>query len=397
MSGRVATASDLRLYAEIWRAVDTSSQVPSRKLKAPCGAKPIECSTPSRPSTCSRKRSARVSRCSWSATSSSMTAGVSGSRLAIVWVIFIVRPNEVRTTVAPSCWAIFATWNAIELSMRTPVMRSFLPSRIPMPATFSSGWGRLLHKGFHGIRHVCRVVGSVPHAEPAVDGDHRTGDVGGVVARDEADDGRDLLGRREAARGDVGEVGLLLVVREDGGHLRVDEAGGDDVGRDAATAELARDGARETDETGLRRGVVRLARRAVEADDAADEDDAPATLADHAGGGAAGAAERAGEVRVDDGVELLVAHPHQEGVAGDARVGDEHLHGPAEDLLRGGEGGVDRRRVGDLAQDALQPLRRFPGAVGDDDVVARVGEGSGDRQADATVASGHEHVARLGR
>ena len=81
-----------------------------------------------------------------------MTTGVSGSRLAMVWVIFIVRPNEVSTTVAPSCWAIFATWNAMELSMRTPVMRSFLPSRIPMPATFSSGWGRLVHKGVDGIR-----------------------------------------------------------------------------------------------------------------------------------------------------------------------------------------------------------------------------------------------------
>ena len=28
-----------------------------------------------------------------------MTTGVSGSRLAMVWVIFIVRPKEVRTTV----------------------------------------------------------------------------------------------------------------------------------------------------------------------------------------------------------------------------------------------------------------------------------------------------------
>jgi hypothetical protein len=32
------------------------------------------------------------------------------------------------------------------------VMRSFLPSRIPMPATFSCGWGRLLRKEVDGIR-----------------------------------------------------------------------------------------------------------------------------------------------------------------------------------------------------------------------------------------------------
>jgi hypothetical protein len=50
----------------------------------------------------------------------------------MVWVIFIVRPKEVRTTSAPCSWAILATWNAMELSIRTPVTRSFLPSRIPM-------------------------------------------------------------------------------------------------------------------------------------------------------------------------------------------------------------------------------------------------------------------------
>ena len=68
----------------------------------------------------------------WFATSSSITSGVVDSRLAMAWVIFIVRPKEVSTTSAPCSWAILATWNAMELSIRTPVTRSFLPSRIPM-------------------------------------------------------------------------------------------------------------------------------------------------------------------------------------------------------------------------------------------------------------------------
>ena len=103
------------------------------KLKAPWGANPMECRTPSRWSTCSPSRSARLSRSSWLVTSSSITGGVVGSRLAMVWVILNVRPNDVSTTSAPCSCAIFATWKAIEESIRTPVIRSFLPS--------SSMWG----------------------------------------------------------------------------------------------------------------------------------------------------------------------------------------------------------------------------------------------------------------
>ena len=64
--------------------------------------------------------------------SSSITGGVVGSRLAIVWVIRMVRPNEVSTTSAPSCCAIRATWNAMEESISTPVTRIRLPSRMPI-------------------------------------------------------------------------------------------------------------------------------------------------------------------------------------------------------------------------------------------------------------------------
>jgi hypothetical protein len=55
----------------------------------------------------------------------------------MVWVIFMVRPKDVRITVAPSSWAILATWKAIEESMRTPVTRRVLPSNMPMAGSLS--------------------------------------------------------------------------------------------------------------------------------------------------------------------------------------------------------------------------------------------------------------------
>ena len=74
-------------------------------------------------------------------------------------------------------------------------------------------------------------------------------------------------------------------------------------------------------------------------------------------------------------VELLVAHPHEQLSRVMPGVGHEDLHRAAEELLGLGEGRVDRGRVGHLADDALQPLGRLPRAVGDDDVVAGLGEG----------------------
>ena len=77
-SPRPATSSE---NADTCTAVATSSHGASRKPppRQDAGANPIECSTPSRPSTCSRTRSASESRCSWSATSSSTTGAGSGS------------------------------------------------------------------------------------------------------------------------------------------------------------------------------------------------------------------------------------------------------------------------------------------------------------------------------
>ena len=133
ISGSVAMARAFSEYADTCTAVATSFQLVFRKLppSASRGANAIACSTPSSPSTCSFTRPARVEQWLSSATSSSSTGGGSGSRLAIRSTR-LIRPYPVSTTVAPSCWATLATWNAIEESVSTPVIRMRLPARIPM-------------------------------------------------------------------------------------------------------------------------------------------------------------------------------------------------------------------------------------------------------------------------
>src|SRR5690554_7686860 len=83
ISGLAATARDLSENAETSRAVATSDHSPARKLPpmTDCGAKPIECTTPSSASTCSRTRSASAARSSASVTSSCTTGDRKSTRL----------------------------------------------------------------------------------------------------------------------------------------------------------------------------------------------------------------------------------------------------------------------------------------------------------------------------
>ena len=109
-------------------------------------------------------------------------------------------------------------------------------------------------------------------------------------------------------------------------------------------AELAGERAGEADEAGLRRGVVGLAGRAEQADDRRHEDDPPAAGPQHPC--AARLATRKAAVRLasmTDG-EVVLAHPQQQPVVGDAGVGDQHLD-RAERLLDGRERGIDLGRV----------------------------------------------------
>src|SRR3954451_15718521 len=112
-----------------------------------------------------------------------MTGGGEGSRLAIRSTSDN-RPKPVSTTVAPFSWASFATENAIDASVMTPVTSSRLPASNPdnLSSTSGDGWR------------------SVAHSEAAVDGDDRSGDVRRAVAREEHRGGRDLVGMGQAPR-----------------------------------------------------------------------------------------------------------------------------------------------------------------------------------------------------
>src|SRR5690606_6512677 len=177
-----------------------------------------------------------------------------------------------------------------------------------------------------------------------------------------------------------------------GRHVGVDEPGRDHVDGDAARTVLARQGAGEADETGLGGRVVGLAGLAEQADHGGDEDDAAAPEPHHGPDGPLGDAVGAREVGVDDVGEGLLLHHRQEGVLGDAGVGDQDLD---RALLRLDlvEGGLDVGHAGHVAPDAEEPLRRLSRAVGDGDGVAGGGEFTGDREAYAAIASGDEYRA----
>src|SRR5699024_8866851 len=114
-----------------------------------------------------------------------------------------------------------------------------------------------------------------------------------------------------------------------------------------AGTELPGDRPGEADQAGLRGRVVRLTGHSVEARDRGDEDDAALLRPDHHGDGALDSAEGTGEVRIDDGFELLIVHAHEQIVGGDAGIGHDDLDGP-QLLLDLGEGPVDGCGVGDI-------------------------------------------------
>ena len=124
-----------------------------------------------------------------------------------------------------------------------------------------------------------------------------------------------------------------------------------------------------------------------------DEDDPAEPLALHAARCPLRHPERPGEVRVDDLLEPLLGHPHEERVRGDAGVGHQHLDGPLV-LLDLVEGAVDGVVVGDVALHAEQSVGHARAAVRDGHLVTVGGQSLGDRQADAAVATGDQHGAR---
>ena len=105
----------------------------------------------------------------------------------------------------------------------------------------------------------------------------------------------------------------------------------------------------------------------------------------------------AGEVGVDDRGEVVLAHPQQQAVLGDAGVGDEHLDraelAPRRRRTR-------RRPIRRTVTSHCTPNRPSGGGervVGDGDLVAERRRSAGAGQADATRAAGDEHDAAHAR
>jgi hypothetical protein len=99
--------------------------------------------------------------------------------------------------------------------------------------------------------------------------------------------------------------------------------------------------------------------------------------------------KRPGEVRVDDLHELLLGHPHEERVRGQAGVGHQHLD-RALVLLNLFESAIDGVVVGDVTLDAEESLRGPGAAVRDGDLVAVGGQPLGDRRTDSPVPARHQ-------
>ena len=143
----------------------------------------------------------------------------------------------------------------------------------------------------------------------------------------------------------------------------------------------------------LRRvGVVRLARDAVHADDRGDVHDRAGALLHHPAGHRAAGVEDRGKVRLDHVAPVLVRHPRQQPVTGQARVVDEDVE--LAGLLDQALGLVG---VGDVGLDS--PAARFLGdrlglvgarAVADHDLGTAARELERDRPADAARAAGDE-------
>ena len=151
-----------------------------------------------------------------------------------------IRSNPVSTNSAPASCAAFAMWNAIELSVMIPVTRMRFCLREDLPLC----WAHIERSAEQ------RLSGSVTHAHTAVDGDHRAGDVAGVLRRQEADRAGDLSAVPTRLAG-MKSGRPLGSARRAHGSSRCRCSRGHDVGGDPGLGHLARDRAGHADQPRL--------------------------------------------------------------------------------------------------------------------------------------------------
>src|SRR5438094_1035001 len=244
------------------------------------------------------------------------------------------------------------------------------------------------------------------HREAAVHVKRGPGDVGGGGRGEEEDGGCDLVGTGEAAERDLPRELVAPRLGHAGHELRVDQARGDRVHRDAEARHLARQRLGERDQPALRGGV---ARRPLVPEEGGGRDhvhDVPTARGDHGAEGGARAEVGALQVGLDDAVPGLLGDHHEGRVVGDGGVVDEGIGRTAERRAQLGEearhrlgvGHVGARRVcrhtrGTQRRECLLRLRPVLGArVVEADGGARVRERLRGRAPDAARAAGHEHA-----
>ena len=177
---------------------------------------------------------------------------------------------------------------------------------------------------------------------------------------------------------------LLEGLGQVAGELGVDEPGRDGVARDRPAGQLARRRLGQADEPGLGRGVVGLAHLAGLPGHRGDVHDPAALGLEHRAGHGLGHVERPEQVRLEHLAPALDRHPHDQVVAGHARVVDQDvdLAERLEDLLDD--------RVGDLRLRGVALDREGPAP----ERLDRAAAGGGGR---GVALVGEGHVRALGR
>src|SRR5262249_42848086 len=142
------------------------------------------------------------------------------SRLSAPRSSIKLAPSETLDSSTPKCsTTIFFTRSAI---------LSLIPQKLP------SDCGGSFHTNLHAECSCAAELTRLPrhcqpgpsyHREAAIDVQRRAGHVGGFLAREINDRGGNLRRRAEAAGRNVARDTLVLLLRQHGGHRRLDEAG----------------------------------------------------------------------------------------------------------------------------------------------------------------------------
>src|SRR5690606_38708782 len=143
---------------------------------------------------------------------------------------------------------------------------------------------------------------------------------------------------------------------------------------------------------------IGLAGVAGDADHRGDADDAARAALHHPLHRRAGQAEIAFQVDLDDGLEVLVLHPHQQAVLGDAGVGDQDVQRRAGGFFSPRHQAIDRGRVRQVGGGVMGALAQLLGEIGQHgfararqhDSRALGVQGARDGPADAAGGAGHQ-------